>query len=670
MSDGFRLVESLYEIGKRHWEKTWDAVTEELDFSDGKHFAVDEDEHAKDRRQLQFKGQELYNVIRHKSAQVTAWPRHVEARPIDREVDPPTAELATYLIEWETGNPLKLFDDYCDIMVTGAIAARYWLMAIDFDPFVGPWGEIVFRPLDPRNTMWEPGYHSPHDIACGWFIETRRPTLAWVRSQKGWNTEGVGPDSDTTEPRQTRSEEFPGDTGAEKKVTLRFLWLKHDRTTVDVDTDYQDFPEDGRYLSCESCGWKSEPGAEWPEKDVCPKCGMPVERVDGAAGTETRRLYPDGRRLVVTAPNSGSTEPLYDGPWTIKGLRSFPVMMLSCYLHPSKPVGPSDTLLNWSGQLMADLLMTTAGQRVLEFRNYYLMPEVGINDWSGKRFEFRDDQFNSLYYKEGLMPANVQVLQGSALDPSWRIYWQATRETLLSNQGISDLGLGPQDSKDIAASTVQQLTQMGEIPVEQLKRRYHRELGRGYGLIWDFIRATYTPARLSRLHIADMDALVNIAGDELPNYDFVITDGAGLMGLDKSRAEAMMMLIQAAQLPPEAAFELMADPMRMPPSVVRRVREAMAKAKAEQQQMMQMQMQAQQEQAGMQQEQAAQQMQMREAEGQQKLAMREREGEQKLRFGALQNIVKMAGGLTANSAQGGNGASAPRGTKGSPASRK
>lgn len=651
MSEVTLMCQRLEDIGTRYWQDTHEAITEELDFFDGKHFASNGDRHNKNRQTIEYVGQESYNVIRHKSAQVTAWPRHVQARPLDREVDPVTAELAVALVEWETNNPLKMFDDYCDIVVTGAIAARSWLMGVDYEPTIGPWGEIVFRPIDPRHVIWEPGFHSPHDLMCGWMREQRRVTMAWLKKQKDWTIpETLKPDADTRESSKGDDPEFPADRGDEAKVTINIYRFKHDMTTIDSDSaEPAELGDDERYMKCAACGWTSDAAPGLPDAMTCPKCGEVAERVDAVVRTSQYRKYPDGRRVIVTSP--GCEEALYDGPWEVPGLRSFPVIHLTDYLHPCKPTGPSDTLLNWSGQLMADLLMTTAGQRVLDYRAYYLMPELGINDADGKRFEFNPAQGNVMYYRDAMNPSSVQTLMGSQLDPSWNIYWRSNRETLMGSQGISDLGLGPQSSKDIAASTVQQLTQMGEIPVEHLKRRWHRELGRAYGLIWDFIRATYTAGRMARLNLTELtgmvseqygqDALVKVFGDELPNYDFVITDGAGLMGLDKTRAESMQMLVAGAQLPPEAALLLLSEVNHVPPTTLRRVQEAMARAKAEAQQQMEQQMQFQ-----------TQQMEM---QGQQKMALQAQQLSHQAELEGIKTAM-MSGGPQGKPGQAGSGA--------------
>ena len=601
MSTGRELLSdlaTLYTTDLTYWRSTHEGVTEDLIFYGGGHYRDDEELRERDRKRLKIVGQETFNVIRHKSAQVTSSPTIVDAKAREKNVDPIMGEIGCALVDNEVSDPEKLFEDYCDIVVTGAISAAYWLLAIDYEPTID---EIVFRPLDPRNCMWEPGFHNPHDLMCGHFLEERRMSVALIAQmgKYGWDKKlckQVLPDADTRPSTKGNDQQFPTPTADDLKAAIRFWWFKNDDSVdvVEKAGTYRTLAPTEWHLACTECGWRGDSGEGvlLPESGgLCPECGAPVQRIEAKAEMEVRQRYKKGRRLVIEAPNAGFDKPLYDGPWPLFA-RSFPIGYLSNYLNPFKPVGPSDTLLNWTAQLGSDLLMTMAFQRVSEYRNYYLMPTVGIEDYKGDRFEFREGQSNTMFYKDELNQASVQVLNGSSLDPAWNIYWQATQVVLKSVQGISDLGLGPAQSKDIAASTVSQLTQLGEIPVEHLKRRWHRELARIFGIVYDFIRQVYTPDKLSTLQIEGADEVVmGLSGDDLPDLDFVLTDAGPMGAIEKTRAEGTMLLVTAAQQAP-AWIDFIAQANRIPPSVLRKVKKKMAELEAQQAQAMQAQMQA------------------------------------------------------------------------------
>jgi hypothetical protein len=591
--DLLKELEDDFQVDLAYWQRTHEGITEDLLFWGGQHYLDEEDLRERDRRRLKIVGQETFNVTRHKSAQVGGAPTNVDGVIKEKGVDPIMGEVGTALVNSEVSDPEKLFDDYCDILLTGCISAGMWLMGIDYEPTLE---EIVFRPLDPRNCVWEAGFHNPHDVMCGRFTEERRLPVSLIKEMGSKNVEAdirwkhtdeILPDADNRPSAKGADQQFPSGTGDDGKATIRFTWRKHDTTRDITEKSFAPLPPEEWRMTCAECGWRGEIGLgqDLPETDVCPDCGAATQRTEGEAEMEVRQRYKRGRRLIIWAPNSGLDEPLYDGPWPCY-LRSFPIGFLSNYLHPAKPIGPSDTSLNWTAQLGSDLLMTMAFQRVSEFRNYYLMPAVGVEDWKGDRFEFRDDQFNVLYYKDEMNPSNVQVLNGSSLDPAWNMYWQATQTVLKSVQGISDLGLGPSQSKDIAASTVSQLNQMGEIPVEHLKRRWHREKARIFGIVYDFCRAFYTNEDLASLQIEGLDdVVVNLSGSDLPDMDFVLTDAGPMGAIEKTRAEGTMLLVTAAQQAPEW-IDFIAQANRIPPSVLRKVKKKMAEMQAQQQQMM------------------------------------------------------------------------------------
>jgi hypothetical protein len=287
------------------------------------------------------------------------------------------------------------------------------------------------------------------------------------------------------------------------------------------------------------------------------------------------------------APYSASPEdkPLVDGNWPIPGARSFPGLFLTAYSKPGRVVGPSDTYLMWDQQLASDQLRTAALQRVLEHRNYWVLPRNGIVDYRGQRFMFRDDQFNVMFRdaaKGEMGDLNVQPINATGLDPQWSTAFGAVQQALTQYRGVADIGLTPDNSKNIAASTVEQLTAQGEIPVEHFNRRKNRALGKFYGVVWDYVRATYTPQRLARLNIEGTEILAQIEGDDLPNYDFVISDTPPFTGIEKQKADAAQQLLQMAKQLPPAMLEIYAEATSIPASITRKILKAMEEMAAQQ----------------------------------------------------------------------------------------
>ena len=611
-------VRKLREGALPYWQPLWTARMEERDFLDGDRYADEDDVYNKDRRRVQFRGQEISNVNRHKAAQATATPRSIEALPVDQNTDADDSEIAVSVLEWELSHPQKGFDDVLDEVVQDAVDCRAGAAILDYDPELGKWGETYWRYKDMNLLMWEPGFSDPHHLKCGWLQEVRRMHMDELQAMKKLKGKAKWyvPDSLMADGQMTSFNQgagYPdisplrrsGTSGSllgvpdppvdDEHVWVLFCWYKNDTSTYKKESDNSVIPDGQRYFACMACGYRSPtqdeliqtetvPGDfELPESEQCPQCGQLAERMDVRTKEEDVLAYPKGRRLVIMPllQQLPDDEPFYDGGWPVPTARSFPLLYITAYVKPGRPMGDSDTTRNWDAQLASDQLMTMAFDRIMRHQNYYVLPRKGVYDVSGNRFEYRDDQFNVMYVDQSdvniatMMPTMVD---GSALDPAWTGYWSAVQNKLLSHQGITDLGLTPDSSKAIAASTVAQLNQMGEIPVEHFKRRKNRALGKAYGVHWDYIRYTYPAERLARLQIEDEFVIDRLRGDDLPNFDFRVAESPEFTGLEKARSEAFTALqgaiLQAMQTgsDPNVAVDLFVEINKLPPSIGRKAK--------------------------------------------------------------------------------------------------
>ncbi len=128
-----------------------------------------------DRRRIRYKGRELFSKIRRIVADVTAAPLYIDAIPVETDSmqsdDPLTAEDAKYALEQDVRSADKGFDVYLERMVLGAVSARAWGMAVDFEPDIAPFGEVLFRNVDPTKLFRTPGYQDLWDSRLPWLIE-------------------------------------------------------------------------------------------------------------------------------------------------------------------------------------------------------------------------------------------------------------------------------------------------------------------------------------------------------------------------------------------------------------------------------------------------------------------------------------------------------------------
>lgn len=618
-----------YDRESPSWRIYRDAMTLEAEFLDGDRYENDPGPYEKDRRLNKIRGQETQDTIRHVAAKATEKPRSVEPRPIDKTEDADLGEAAASVVDQELSNPWKMFDDQYEEAIVDCREMRLGVVMMDWDPECGPYGEILYRRVDPRRVMWDSSWH-PHHPLCSFFLEEKRVEVDEIhRTYPG--TDWIQPDREAFTANGELKRNIPLIRGADgqymthhrvqddTKATLWLCWYKNDKTELPPKTKpgSDAVLEPGqRYMSCvNGCGYRSETEAELGQRADGPPTGDPhvdglvqefmmlgelpeqhpgcptceqlgqvgtLERIDSKAEEEVRLAYSHGKRLVIMAPFSPAPDdkPIYDGKWPIPNARSFPVLILTAYTKGGRPMGPSDTTLMWDQQLASDQLRTLAVQRVFEHRNYWVLPSAGVTDFKGQRWIGRDDQFNFIYKdmtKAKFGPQDIQLLNGTGLDPSWQIAFNATQQALTQYRGMHDLGPVEERNKSKSGVALQTENAIGEVPVAHFNRRKNRELSRFYGVVWDYIRATYTPARLARLNLDGVDVMAALRGDDLPNYDFVIADTPDFTGLEKMRSEAfqalMQMVLDPATAPYAAAF---AEFSNFPRSVIRRIEKIQA----------------------------------------------------------------------------------------------
>lgn len=610
---GAEIADEIYGENIAFWRPWREARIKEGEFLDGDRYELDSEKYNKDRRRTRIRGPEMMDTHRHNVAEATAHARSIEARPVDDDTDDEWSEVAVSLLQWELSNPYKMFDENFEEALQDCRERRIGLVAIDWVPDHGPFGEIFTRYLDFNRCMWEPGYH-PHHPQCGWFLEEKRVPVKWIRrnfpkadwvqpdrdmySQSGYLKKGV-PLIQSSIDHLPNYAEVVGDD----KATLWYLWIKND-DSIDgdpIEYDSEEISKGRRYMVCMECGFRSDSEDVLKAKEKittalpevleggCPWCQGDIERVDRLSRDAYILKHQQGRRLIVHAPFSPSPdrEAVADGSWPIPSARSFPIFVFTSYIKPGAPMGPGDTTVMWDQQVAADNLRGVALKRTFEHRTYWDMPRAGIYDAKGRRFNFRDDGGNVMLRDPTNVPhgdLRVTPHSASGLDPQFGLTWNLTQQALTQYRGVTDFGLTPERSKNIAAEALARMERQGNIPGAHFKRRVNRELARGYGVYWDYIRATYTRERLARLRILGTDILARLEGDDLPGYDFFVDEMPDFTGIDKARKEAGDLILQAAADPFASEFvDLIAEINKLPPSIVRKFEQRIEEVKQKQQ---------------------------------------------------------------------------------------
>ena len=598
---------------RRHlpfWENEWKRMQKRRDFLLGDRFENDNGAYEKDRRLIQIRGQETSDEIRHVLAKCTEKARNVQARPIDKIDDPADAEAAVATTAWMLDNPYSGFETPYERALLACREESIGIVWMDYDP-----NDMIhkykFRHVPGDRAMWDPTFwDDPHHPDCGWLIEIcRYDTEKSKKEYKApWLISDYASDrtndADTGRPLRQYAEPYGPITYEDNKTTLWKCWYKNDDTEKPEGKvrEEEPLPDDERYMSCGTldepgCGYRSKtqaqlleegsldtelpefvPGAEMGEGEGCPDCGREMTRIDVVQTVDYIRAYEKGRRLVIIAPNcpSPTNKPLYDGPWPVPSARSFPAFFITPYVKP----GWSDVDEHWDAQIAADQLRTLALERVFEHRDIWILPSAGINDANGKRFVFRNNQRNVAFRDQSMDqfgPLGIEHMNGTGLDPSWPIVMQSTLQTLTQYRAAADFGPSDERTRDLPVGTTQQLVKQAEISTAHFVRRRNRELSKFYGVVFDYGRATITPDTAARLRQEGIDIVVNMAGDAMPNFDFVIEDTPDFTGLEEAKGkawEALMGTIAQAQqlgLPPAEMIEAQGELQGFPRSVIRQV---------------------------------------------------------------------------------------------------
>jgi len=614
-------VRRYYEDNVGGWIPFWDAMSREDAFLAGDRYEDDHGAEQRDRRLSQIRGQEIQDTVRHVVAATMLAQRSMLARAIDQDTDEDQAEIEVELVQNEMSNPWKDFEGCLYEAVQSAREMRLGVVWMDWESNLGPFGEILYRSIDPRRIMWDQGFRDPHHPMCRRLLERRRVPVDWVYKNFPGTESWIKPDKDRVDPRERKRDEIPlvrlGDNHTlepmravnDNRVELWLLWDKDDPTVDKREAEADlELAEDERYMVCTNCKkyrslmqgelqeqGKIEGGLPRMIEDSCPVCSAlgesgTLKRIDTRANEEHIKSYYGGRRFTIFSPfNKGPDDGVvWDGDWPVPSARSFPGLFIQSYVKPGKTIGPSDVQLMWDQQLASDNLRTMALQRTYENRVYWEIPAVGFNDYMGRRHVMRDDQLNMIFrdMSKANFGGEIRIHAAPSFDAAgWSVAFNATQAALLQYRPKVDFGLTPESTKDIPVGTVEALERQGSVPIADFNKRLGQAISKFAGVLSDYVHATYTPQRISRLNMEGVEIAARMWGRDLPNYDFVIEINPPFSGLDKARAgafDAMFEQVLKAQklgLPVEEMLDLWASVNNVPRSIVRRFSMAIMRAK-------------------------------------------------------------------------------------------
>lgn len=598
-ADDYKTALELIQKAERYWQPRHQAMTKRVEFLlDGKHYEDDSDELSKSSEDIRWVGQETFHVHRHEVGLVTATPTDINARPIDSESSDEDflAEKVVSILESEHDDPAKGWEDFYDDIVSCASAGGIGVGTLDVVDDERDRPTVLPRFVDPRNYMRDPTVKNVHSPRCRWVL-IRDSITKDEALERGFKPSvvkdvkadgGFSPGTFDLSAKETFAvarigqgsnpeEEWTNDD----EFTVYYLWERKpkDRKTRTKDSGaYVEFAPEDRYMAC-ACGWKSDTQGmdqQYPEAGMCPECEGETSRIDGEAETETVVAYPNGK-LTVFAPYAGVKKPLYEGDWPVP-CRSYPIFELVRNRHPFKPFGASVADLNWWNQTYTDMMMRLIGERAIQSAPFWVAPVDGLVDAVGNPWRFTTDNGWAMFYEGPSMP-QVQLTEGVGIPAAFSQAYQQARSALVSHTGIADMGMEPGQSRNIPASSVAMQVQQQEIPQAHYLRRFQREKSRFLGIFWDYLRAVDKEERPVRMRVAQQDVVRTMRPADFPNFEFYLTAAPDVTEKDKARAQWFQELLALAMQYPPEIMELYAQVNRVPPSLVRKLNEALNQAK-------------------------------------------------------------------------------------------
>ncbi len=541
----------------------------------------------------------------------------IPKEPLPSQQAEELADAAQSFLEQTIADPEKRFYDVRREMIACALAARMGSYKVEFDRRIGPYGDLIYTTVDPRNVRWCEGYH-PHDPRCPWFYEKVRLRTDLIPLMDGWiNTDNLrgdsGPSARTSSPGLAGTVQLESTHGPNLVASSEYTWTtvvylyeRNLTVTKKIETGREELEPSDRYMVCggpgeTGCGYRSDTqgqqqqdgtlakGEQLPTEQpgACPgledgtTCGMDLKRIDSVA-----KEFDDEseHRFTVFAPyesgeDGGPRIFVEPSPWPHE-TRSVPYVVWDCYVRPFKPMGPSETSINKSYQMGMNLMDRMGMETMMLSRPVWDVPLNRV-DYNGERWQFGAEQGLCAYFDPfATAQGSMTLLQAPGLPAAWGQLRSALESDLREDMGINDITFGPGESKDIAVGTVTRLERLGEIPVDDQIASLRREESWGMMATFDIIRATYTEKRLLRMKGKDGSRIFTMfRGADLPNFDIVITTDPNAMQFDAEKVDGLTKIFNPQTPPP--LRKMLARALSIPASVVKEYEAEMKQWEAE-----------------------------------------------------------------------------------------
>lgn len=580
----------------RHWRYRKDVYYKQENDLYGRliAFALDQEHYKRNRgfsndtTTIQPKGQQLFNLIRHKLSLLVTPPISIEARPTQPVKDADAAIVARRVIEQVLEDPKRRYKSVRHRMVLSGLAGGRGTVAIEWDHAVNG---VVLRNADPRLLYPTPGFLDLHDPRVPDVIEEVPMRLSQIKRMSGWYVpKDLTPDGNVQDFPQGSSQEshridMDGSSEMQPKdidegvegdgiVTVLKCYSRRDPfNQTRVATVPMDLPQDRWY-------WTNDAGERvtMMESPTPPDPSWRLVTKDEDA--RELELY-SGGYLCIVYPYYSGKKIAWEGTWlpdavnTDVRLRSFPFMDFAPYLHPLRRAGKCDTQLNHSLQLIDNASFRAAWEQMRSAQAIMTVPFGGLYDAQKRPFEPTDKPLQIAYYQDRMAADGIGFHQAPGMNaalPQFR--------TMLDRQwsymGTGDISMPSERSRDIAVGTIQAMQQSGDLPVQMHRDILSAEESIAFGVILDFERAYRADAQLVQW-VTDEGELANVAvtGADLVDVNVTLQAGPDFRQMDADRIQAIAQFAgQMAQFP--QLMVALAPMAGLPPEGVRALQQAVA----------------------------------------------------------------------------------------------
>lgn len=542
-----RVRKELIDANERFAEFD-EAIEFDLTFcGDMEHY--DSDSGSTDRTLYRIKPKDpgIFRVWRYKTALVLKrFPVVVETRPPRKMPPDPSAlaasKMAKHAIEDVLSEPIRGYDRVRRQVVGGALMARAWGAKLDFDPKLG----LLFDDVDPRRIRWAPGFKDPHHPLNPWVDITVRMTVDRVKSMKaaGWKVPAdltgdrddlrLGMTIRNDQPLSATTSAPSERDGSSDLVTISFRWYRFEKAyKVNLKAGE-------RTLECVGCGKKSPSEAEAGVPEFppallggCDQCGGDMVRVDS--------LETD-KRLVISAPFSGHTEPFVDDRWPFD-YPTFPILWYMAYPLPHRAIGQSDTSILRTVAISSNAMVRLAYETMLKSKPYFFARGEMQNAWGGV-FTFQPEDGDIIYGKDDF--ARLDIMQGSGVNQSLFALLDRLQAAFRTNEGTSEVAMTPQQLKDAKVGALEIASETGNVVTDDHGALLYEAETCLFMCVAQALREL--PSKPVRVQMPDGSwSYQRIGGAEMPDVDVKVGAGAKLDMLD---ADELAGFAQLAQMPP------------------------------------------------------------------------------------------------------------------------